>query len=123
MDINNKLKSVNRALGHRVWQSIEDYIISHPLVLKYVENDEKREIALRYAFEEALVHKVMPKLRGIDTDGIQRENCLDPILKVLEDNNLLTIIPDYKNALESVTGTFVWDSALYLNNEYQEMEE
>ncbi len=123
MDINNKLKSVNRALGHRVWQSIEDYIISHPLVLKYEENEEKRTKALRYAFEEALVHKVMPKLRGIDADGYQRENCLDPILKVLEDNNLLTIIPDYKNAMQSVTGTFVWDSALYLNDEYQEMEE
>ena len=123
MDINNCLKTVNRALGHRVWQSVEDYIISHPLVIKYEADENKRGISLKYAFEEALVHKVMPKLRGIDTDGIQRDNCLDPILKILEENELMTIIPDYKNALESVTGTFVWDSALYLNDEYKLLEE
>ena len=117
--INNALKKVNRALGHRVWQSIENYIISHPLVNEYKDDETRRGKALKYAFEEALVHKVMPKLRGIDTVGDQRENCLDVIKGVLSANELLSIIPDYENAMESVTETFIWDSAKYLSDNYK----
>jgi len=117
--INNAMKNVNRALGHRVWQAIEDYIVSHPLVKKYKDDKEKRTKALNYAFEEALVQKVMPKLRGIDTEGKYRSECLDVILDILKSNNLSTIVPDYEKAMESVTETFVWDSATYLNEEYK----
>lgn len=116
--INNALKEVNRALGHRVWQSIENYMISHPLVKEYKNDENRRKKALNYAFEEALVHKVMPKLRGIDTDGTQRENCLNKIESILSSNELKTILPDFQKAMESVTGTFVWDSAKYLSEDY-----
>jgi hypothetical protein len=118
VSINNALKEVNRALGHRVWQSIENYMISHPLVKEYKDDDNRRKKALNYAFEEALVHKVMPKLRGIDTDGTQRENCLDNIESILSSNELKTILPDFQKAMESVTGTFIWDSAKYLTEDY-----
>lgn len=118
-EINDALKKVNRALGHRVWQSIENYMISHPLVNEYSQDKDKREKALNYAFEEALVHKVMPKLRGIDTDGSQRTDCLDAIKNILIDNNLKSIVSDYDNAMSSVTGTFVWDSANYLFEDYK----
>ena len=60
----------------------------------------------------------MPKLRGIDTDGIQRENCLNKIEAILSNNGLSTILPDFQNALNSVTGTFIWDSAKYLTQDY-----
>ena len=116
--INNALKKVNRALGHRVWQSIENYMISHPLVNEH-SSDDNREKALNYAFEEALVHKVMPKLRGIDTDGSQKTECLDVIKNILVDNGLTSIVSDYDNAMASVTGTFVWDSAKYLSEDYK----
>lgn len=118
IEINNALKAVNRALGHRVWQSIENYMMSHPLVKEYSNDKDKRELALSYAFEEALVHKVMPKLRGISTDGVEREECLDKIEELLE-NNELTIVEDFKHAMESVTGTFIWDSAMYLDDDYK----
>ncbi len=117
--INDALKNVNRALGHRVWQSIEDYMISHPLVNQYKKDDNKRNIALNYAFEEALVYKVMTKLRGIDTTGVQKEECLDKIQKLLSDNGLTTILPDFENAMHSVTETFIWDSAKYLAEDYK----
>ena len=116
--INNALKHVNRALGHRVWQSIEDYMSCHPLVNKYIKDETKKKKALDYAFEEALVYKVMTKLRGIDTTGIQREECLDVIQKLLSDNGLKTILPDFENAMNSITDTFIWDSAKYLSEEY-----
>ena len=120
IEINNALKAVNRALGHRVWQSIENYMMSHPLVKEYSNDKDKRELALSYAFEEALVHKVMPKLRGISTDGVEREECLDKIEELLE-NNELTIVEDFKHAMESVTGTFIWDSAMYLDDDYKKI--
>jgi MoxR-like ATPase len=118
VSINNALKEVNRALGHRVWQSIENYIISHSLVKEYKDDENRRKKALNYAFEEALVHKVMPKLRGMDTDGNQRENCLDKIESILSSNELKTILPDIQKAMESVTGTFICDSAKYLTEDY-----
>lgn len=61
----------------------------------------------------------MPKLRGIDTDGSQRTDCLDAIKNILIDNNLKSIVSDYDNAMSSVTGTFVWDSANYLFEDYK----
>lgn len=117
--INDALKNVNRALGHRVWQSIENYMISHPLVSEFKDDEDKRKKALNYAFEEALVHKIMPKLRGIDTTGEQREKCLDVIEEILRSNELTTIIGDYENAMKSVTETFIWDSAKYLSEDYK----
>lgn len=117
--INNALKNVNRALGHRVWQSIENYMMSHPLVAEFKEDEVKKMKALKYAFEEALVHKVMPKLRGIDTIGNQKTECLDVIEKILSEAELTSILPDYKNAMRSVTETFIWDSAKYLAEEYK----
>lgn len=119
--INEALKNVNRALGHRVWQSIESYMISHPLVAEYKDDSDKRRIALTYAFEEALVHKVMPKLRGISTDGEERENCLDIIRRLISDNEL-SIVQDYDEAMKSVTGTFIWDSAIYLDDDYERLK-
>lgn len=117
--INDSLKNVNRALGHRVWQSIEDYLSSHPLVNQYKDDEDKRKKALNYAFEEVLVYKVMTKLRGIDTTGVQKEECLDKIQKLLSDNGLTTILPDFENAMNSVTETFIWDSAKYLAEDYK----
>jgi hypothetical protein len=118
VSINNALKQVNRALGHRVWQSIENYIISHSLVKEYKDDENRRKKALNYAFVEALVHKVLPKLRGMDPDGNQRENCLDKIESILSSNELKTILPDIQKAMESVTGTFICDSAKYLTEDY-----
>ncbi|MGM9808366.1 MAG: hypothetical protein ACI31I_01425 [Bacilli bacterium] len=115
--INNEMKTVNRALGHRVWQSIENYMISHPLVYKYKDNKDKRAKALKYAFEEAIVQKVMTKLRGIETNGSQGE-CLEHIRDILQKNEFRVLIDDFNNAMNSVTGTFVWDSAKYLSEEY-----
>lgn len=126
-EINECLGKDGRALGHRVWQSIEYYMVNHPLVLgldtsKYP--DEYKE-ALKFAFEDQLVQKVMPKLRGIETRGYAKENCLNPIRDILA-NNKLDIIDDFDKAMRVGHGQFMWSSADYLNNEenntrYQEL--
>ena len=126
-DINKCLGADGKALGHRVWQSIEYYMVNHPLVmgLDADQYPEEYKEALRFAFEDQLVQKVMPKLRGIETRGYANENCLKPIRNIL-DKEKLDILDDFDKAMRIGHGQFNWASADYLNNEqsnerYQEL--
>ena len=56
----------------------------------------KRKKALKYAFEEAVVQKVMTKLRGIETDGSQGE-CLEHIREILQKEEFTVLIEDFNN--------------------------
>ncbi|MCM3362252.1 hypothetical protein [Niallia sp. MER TA 168] len=118
-DMNACLEKVGRALGHRVWQSVENYIANHPLVIhaKKENNQEALDNYIRRAFEEALVHKVMPKLRGIEVDsGIARSECLDPIaLKIRE--YAPGLYQDFQLAMQNAYRVFIWRSAKYLEEE------
>ena len=108
------LEQAGRALGHRVWQAIESYMANYPGVWDSTADKEARDKALRLAFEDALVHKVMPKLRGIETSGKPRSECLDPILEVLSEGDLdLQLAEDFGLAC-SVGYAFAWRSAKYL---------
>lgn len=111
--INDALGEVGRALGHRVWQSIEYYMANHPAVLVAQQtNDEhalKREMHL--AFEDQLVLKVMPKLRGIETRG---SKCLERIrIEIIQGG--YGILDDFDRATRIGYGQFMWSSADYLN--------
>ena len=66
------------------------------------------------AFEDQVVLKVMPKLRGIDTAGIARTDCLDRIRAVLNDLQL-GLDADFALACRVGSGAFVWSSAHYLD--------
>lgn len=121
--VNGYLGHAGRALGHRVWQSIENYMANHPDVISAF-TAEKVDIAvcdkcMQRAFEEALVHKVMPKLRGIETDGELRKKCIEPIKEELFGKNGLAkgLEKDFKNALDNPYETFLWCSAEYLDIE------
>ena len=112
--ISHCLEQAGRALGHRVWQAIESYMANYPGVRDSTADKEARDKALRLAFEDALVHKVMPKLRGIETSGESQSKCLDPILEVLEESDLgLNLTEDFELA-RSVGYAFAWRSAKYL---------
>lgn len=117
-DINECLGKDGRALGHRVWQSIEYYMVNHPLVvgLDASQYPDEYSEALKFAFEDQLVQKVMPKLRGIETRGYAKDNCLNPIRDILA-NNKLDILDDFDKAMLVGHGQFTWSSADYLNNE------
>lgn len=126
-NINNCLGADGKALGHRVWQSIEYYMVNHPLVMGLDAQqypDEYKE-ALKFAFEDQLVQKVMPKLRGIETRGYAKQHCLEPIKELLK-NAKLDILDDFDKAMRIGHGQFNWASADYLNNDqsnerYQEL--
>lgn len=114
--INELLGKAGRALGHRVWQSIENYMQHYPTVVSQRKDDPQYRAALEFAFEDQLVQKVMPKLRGLETRGSVRTNCLNPIRSILEDEHP-SLVPDFDVALEAGYGQFMWNSALYLEQD------
>ena len=142
--VNSRLEKVGRALGHRVWQSVEQYMLNYPTVI-----DARRELAnaediasdttdsedrgdeavpaeavsdrvydeMKKAFEDQVVLKVMPKLRGIETRGQANTDCLQPIREILVDELKLALGRDFEIACESGQGRFVWNSAHYVTAE------
>ena len=128
-EINDALENVGRALGHRVWQSIEYYIANYPTVraaLHYDKDTGKRTVnelttelidAMNIAFEDQIVQKIMPKLRGIETRDKQGKNTLDRINEILEENSFGNLSADFQIAREQGYGQFIWNSAKYLNED------
>jgi hypothetical protein len=116
-EININLTNVGRALGHRVWQSIEYYLANYPDVIVAKKKNDKVELekAMRLAFEDQLVQKVMPKLRGIETRGKSRTECLDKIKAQFVENEY-SIVEDFDFACEYGYGHFMWNSAKYLDD-------
>lgn len=125
--INEALSNVGRALGHRVWQSIEFYMSNYPTICKILKDKnlddrtgvEKNKLSdeMLIAFEDALVQKVMPKLRGIETSGDSRTKCLDKIRSILTEGvnqRPLKLITDFNLACNNPFGQFIWNSANYI---------
>lgn len=125
--INDALASVGRALGHRVWQSIEYYMNNYPTIcvaLYGKELNDRKDIdeaslkrELKIAFEDALVQKVMPKLRGIETSGASKTSCLDKIKTILSEGvygSPFSLVTDFNLACDNPFGQFIWNSANYV---------
>ena len=134
-EINNALEEVGRALGHRVWQSIEYYIANYPTVrraLNYeVKQSDKGKMvwaptnseltgelieSMKIAFEDQIVQKIMPKLRGIETRDKRGKSSLDKIEDLLVKHDFASLQEDFQIAREQGYGQFIWNSAKYLND-------
>lgn len=116
--MNAALAVSGRALGHRVWQSIEYYMANYPDVRAAKKESEERKRAMHTAFEDQLVQKVMPKLRGIDTRGKSKTECLDSIRAQIVagiGGRRFNLDEDFDLACELGYGQFMWQSANYLN--------
>lgn len=115
--MNTSLSKVGRALGHRVWQSIEYYMSNYPEVILAQKTNDDRLLAkaMKTAFEDQLVQKVMPKLRGIETRGVSKSQCLDMIRSQLVEDDY-AIIEDFDLACEFGYGQFIWNSANYIKD-------
>ena len=118
--MNDKLAVVGRSVGHRVWQSVVRYMENYPdvrLLREQGKTDKDLKSELDIAFEDQLVQKIMPKLRGIETRGVAKKDCLDEIAKLIGEFSLdhnLKIGGDFKTACEIGEGQFFWSGAEYL---------
>lgn len=120
-EMNEHLAVSGRAIGHRIWQSIEYYMANYPDVRKAQkeQNSGNLEKALYIAFEDQIVQKIMPKLRGIDTRGKSKTDCLDKIRSQLCNGikgRAFNLTEDFDQACELGYGQFIWQSANYLNS-------
>lgn len=119
--INNELEGTGRALGHRVWQAIQYYIVNYPTVRQAMDPDNRDALAselkeaMNTAFEDQLVQKVMPKLRGIETRGEGRQH-LQKIEDLLEQEGFDRLKDDFDLAMELGYGQFIWRSAKYIQS-------
>lgn len=120
--MNASLSVTGRALGHRVWQSIEYYMANYPDVRAAQRSAGKDALAkaMHIAFEDQLVQKIMPKLRGIDTRGKSKTECLDKIRGQIVagiGGQAFSLTEDFDLACELGYGQFIWQSANYLKEE------
>jgi len=118
-DMNKALAVAGRAIGHRVWQSVEYYMANYPDVRVAQKAGDQNALneALHIAFEDQLVQKVMPKLRGIDTRGKSMTDCLEKIRDQINlgiGGNSFKLAEDFNLACELGYGQFIWQSANYL---------
>lgn len=126
-NINKSLNLTGRALGHRVWQSIEYYMANYPDVILAQKNNDKHALkrAMNIAFEDQLVQKIMPKLRGLEINNDAQATAIQSIRteietagKTLDDElNMNKILKDYDNAKECNYGSFMWCTSDYLNED------
>lgn len=107
--INEKLSSTHRAIGHRVWQSMEAYMLNYPLV------NGDREKAIKIAFEDSIVQKIMPKLRGIELYGEEQKALIN--IKEILIKEVPNLEKDFDYAMNNPYGQFKFNSAYYLDSE------
>lgn len=119
-EMNGSLSTVGRAIGHRAWQSVEYYMANYPDVRAAGSDLSKLTEAMHVAFEDQLVQKIMPKLRGIDTRGRSKDECLDRIRGQLVrgvggvSGRAFNLAEDFDLAMELGYGQFMWQTANYL---------
>lgn len=119
-EMNESLSAVGRAIGHRVWQSVEYYMANYPDVRAAGQDSSALTRAMHIAFEDQLVQKVMPKLRGIDTRGRSKDECLDKIRDQLVQGvggMGLNLTDDFDLAMKLGDGQFIWQTANYLKSD------
>lgn len=94
---------------------MEYYINNHPLVIQNIHNEDELALNVKYAFEEQLVQKIMPKLRGIETHGKEKE-VLHNIREIIHQNDF-KITEDFELSMDNPYGQFIWNSANYLKED------
>lgn len=112
-EINDQMSKVNRNLGHRVWQSIERYVFSHPLTVSNINNGSEFKKQFDSAFAEAVAFKVMPKLRGIEVSG-ESKKVLESIGNIIS-QDIPSLTEDYKQAMNLSSRIFQWCSAKFMD--------
>lgn len=108
-EVNQALAEVNRAIGHRVLQAVESYVVNHP-------RTGTSEDGWKHAFADQLAQKIMPKLRGIEVSSKAGGACLGCIHEVLV-GHAPTLRRDFERARDSGDGSFLWANASYLEDD------
>jgi MoxR-like ATPase len=74
--LNQTLETVNRPFGHRVYRAILDYLANYPGALT-------EPARCRNALADQIEQKIIPKLRGLDTQDDTTSRCLDQLAQTI----------------------------------------
>jgi uncharacterized coiled-coil DUF342 family protein len=96
--INGQLEKINRPFGHRVFRAILDYISNYPGAST---NPERTAHALADQIEQ----KIIPKLRGLDTQDDSVVQCLDYLSGRIVDLN----DPELRDAFDRARGGHMFE--------------
>lgn len=110
--INIEMSEMGRNLGHRVWQSIQNYILNYPLVIVAGKCQGDMTDAVQQAFCDALAFKMMPKLRGLEVNGYN-ERHLEKIKQYLNEG-ASELSTDFDKACSMTSEIFQWNSAEFM---------
>ena len=99
-------------IGHRVWQSVEYYMANYPDTAARRRQQEKARRPCTIAFEDQLVQKVMPKLRGIETRG--RVGPTASTRSAPASSGKYDILPDFDLSCDFGYGQFIWQTSSFL---------
>jgi hypothetical protein len=94
---------------------MEYYINNHPLVRNNLDNEDELIKNIKLAFEEQLVQKIMPKLRGIEVHGKEKDALMG--IKDILNQNEFAITEDFELSMDNPYGQFIWNSANYLKED------
>lgn len=110
--INIEMSEMGRNLGHRVWQSIQNYILNYPLVIAAGKDQGDMNDSVQQAFCDALAFKMMPKLRGLEVNGYN-EGHLKKIEAYLNEG-ASELSADFDKACSMPSEIFQWNSAEFM---------
>jgi len=96
--INAQLEKINRPFGHRVFRAVLDYISNYPGASSH---PERRAHALADQIEQ----KIIPKLRGLDTQDDSVVQCLDYLSGQIVDLN----DPELREAFDRARGGHMFE--------------
>ncbi len=98
VQLNDALEQIGKPFGHRVQQSIREYVANYPGITSHGE--------YKKAMADQIEQKVLPKLRGIDRQDAQAAlSGIESVIMDLGDDDLSFT---FKKAVENTTGLFVW---------------
>ena len=77
--LNQTLETINHPFGHRVFRAILDYLTNYPGAKQEASVGPRR----RNALSDQIEQKIVPKLRGLDTQDDTASRCLDQIAQLI----------------------------------------
>lgn len=123
-EINEILSLEGRAFGHRVWQSLEFYVVNYPFFIYEMEEMQKEyehpiltpnlKLAMELAVEDQIVFKIFPKFRGME---FRVGGTLDRIASLLEPE-FPRLMEDYHRACHKEGyRQFMWVTSAYAQDD------
>lgn len=100
--LNEAMDKIGRPFGYRIHQAVTSYVANYPQV-----NIDDR---FKFAFGDQIEQKMIPKLRGLEINNHNSQECLSIIREIVSDLDDEELVTSFDQALEESEGVglFQW---------------